>query len=54
MPIYIEPVHWTAVEQIIAKERPDALLPTMGGQTGAELRAGPGPRRGAGEIRRRD
>jgi carbamoyl-phosphate synthase large subunit len=31
--IYIEPVHWTAVEQIIAKERPDALLPTMGGQT---------------------
>ncbi|MDJ0940539.1 MAG: carbamoyl-phosphate synthase large subunit [Woeseiaceae bacterium] len=32
--IYIEPVHWTAVERIIAKERPDALLPTMGGQTG--------------------
>ena len=31
--IYIEPVHWKAVEQIIAKERPDALLPTMGGQT---------------------
>ena len=32
--IYIEPVHWAAVERIIAKERPDALLPTMGGQTG--------------------
>jgi carbamoyl-phosphate synthase large subunit len=32
--IYIEPVHWTALERIIAKERPDALLPTMGGQTG--------------------
>jgi len=32
--IYIEPVHWSAVERIIAKERPDALLPTMGGQTG--------------------
>ena len=32
--IYIEPVHWAAVEQIIEKERPDALLPTMGGQTG--------------------
>jgi len=32
--IYIEPVHWTAVEHIIARERPDALLPTMGGQTG--------------------
>lgn len=32
--VYIEPVHWTAVERIIEKERPDALLPTMGGQTG--------------------
>ena len=31
--VYIEPIHWTAVERIIAKERPDALLPTMGGQT---------------------
>ncbi len=30
---YIEPVHWTTIERIIAKERPDALLPTMGGQT---------------------
>tara|TARA_B100001250_G_scaffold160001_1_gene137414 strand:+ start:11135 stop:14353 length:3219 start_codon:yes stop_codon:yes gene_type:complete len=30
---YIEPVHWKAVERIIEKERPDALLPTMGGQT---------------------
>jgi carbamoyl-phosphate synthase large subunit len=30
---YIEPVLWSTVEQIIAKERPDALLPTMGGQT---------------------
>jgi carbamoyl-phosphate synthase large subunit len=32
--IYIEPVHWKAVKRIIEKERPDALLPTMGGQTG--------------------
>ena len=32
--IYIEPVQWTALERIIEKERPDALLPTMGGQTG--------------------
>ena len=32
--IYIEPVQWAAIERIIAKERPDALLPTMGGQTG--------------------
>ena len=31
--IYIEPVHWRTVERIIAKEKPDALLPTMGGQT---------------------
>ena len=31
--IYIEPVHWEAVRSIIARERPDALLPTMGGQT---------------------
>ena len=31
--IYIEPVHWKTVKRIIAKERPDALLPTMGGQT---------------------
>ncbi len=31
--IYIEPIHWRAVEEIIAKERPSALLPTMGGQT---------------------
>ena len=31
--VYIEPVHWTAVKKIIQKERPDALLPTMGGQT---------------------
>ncbi|MGL6076362.1 MAG: carbamoyl-phosphate synthase large subunit [Fimbriiglobus sp.] len=31
---YIEPIHWTIVEKIIAKERPDALLPTLGGQTG--------------------
>jgi carbamoyl-phosphate synthase large subunit len=32
--IYIEPVQWSALERVIAKERPDALLPTMGGQTG--------------------
>ena len=30
---YIEPVEWRTVEHIIAQERPDALLPTMGGQT---------------------
>ena len=31
---YVEPVTWQVVETIIANERPDALLPTMGGQTG--------------------
>ena len=30
---YIEPIVWPEVEKIIAKERPDVLLPTMGGQT---------------------
>jgi carbamoyl-phosphate synthase large subunit len=30
---YIEPINWQTVEAIIEKERPDALLPTMGGQT---------------------
>src|SRR3954462_6816639 len=30
---YIEPVNWQMVEKVIATERPDALLPTMGGQT---------------------
>jgi carbamoyl-phosphate synthase large subunit len=31
--IYIEPVQWRTIARIIEKERPDALLPTMGGQT---------------------
>ncbi|OEC34359.1 carbamoyl-phosphate synthase large subunit [Pseudomonas cuatrocienegasensis] len=30
---YIEPIKWSTVAKIIEKERPDALLPTMGGQT---------------------
>ncbi len=30
---YIEPIHWRTVARIIEEERPDALLPTMGGQT---------------------
>jgi carbamoyl-phosphate synthase large subunit len=30
---YIEPIEWQTVELIIEKERPDAVLPTMGGQT---------------------
>ncbi|HRD48284.1 MAG: carbamoyl-phosphate synthase large subunit [Candidatus Competibacter sp.] len=31
--VYIEPIHWRTVSHIIARERPDAILPTMGGQT---------------------
>ena len=30
---YIEPIEWRTVEKIVEKERPDAILPTMGGQT---------------------
>src|SRR3546814_15098406 len=30
---YIEPVTWKAIEKIIEREKPDAVLPTMGGQT---------------------
>jgi len=32
--VYVEPVYWATVAKIIEKEKPDALLPTMGGQTG--------------------
>src|SRR5438445_1697912 len=31
---YIEPVTWEVVAKIIERERPDAILPTLGGQTG--------------------
>ena len=31
---YIEPLTWQMVEKVIAKEQPDAILPTLGGQTG--------------------
>ncbi|MEM9512701.1 MAG: carbamoyl-phosphate synthase large subunit, partial [Cyanobacteria bacterium P01_E01_bin.48] len=34
---YIEPLTWQVVEKIIAREKPDALLPTLGGQTGLNL-----------------
>src|SRR5881227_2877778 len=34
---YIEPLTWEIVEKVIAKERPDAILPTLGGQTGLNL-----------------
>ena len=35
--VYLEPLHPDIVEKIIEKERPDAILPTMGGQTGLNL-----------------
>ena len=34
---YIEPVNWQTLEKIIEKEKPDAILPTMGGQTGLNV-----------------
>ena len=34
---YIEPITWQVIETIIAKERPDAILPTLGGQTALNL-----------------
>ena len=34
---YIEPVDWQTLEKIIEKEKPDAILPTMGGQTGLNV-----------------
>src|SRR5581483_8577764 len=35
--VYLEPLTVASIEQIIARERPDALLPTLGGQTGLNL-----------------
>ena len=34
---YIEPITLTVLEKILAKEKPDAILPTMGGQTALNL-----------------
>ncbi len=41
--VYIEPVDWRAIERVIDRERPDALLPTMGGSDRPQY----GPRSGA-------
>ena len=35
--VYIEPINLPSLEQIIEKERPDALLPNLGGQTGLNM-----------------
>ena len=50
---YIEPITWQMVEKIIEKERPDALLPTMGGQTALNCALDLAQARRAGEVRRR-
>src|SRR5262245_62562010 len=34
---YIEPINWEYVQKIVEKERPDALLPTLGGETGLNV-----------------
>ncbi len=51
---YIEPITPEMVEKIIAKERPDALLPTMGGQTALNTALALEALRRAGQVRRRD
>src|SRR4028118_1296706 len=40
--LYIEPLTPEFLERVIARERPDALLPTLGGQTGLKLATEPG------------
>jgi carbamoyl-phosphate synthase large subunit len=35
--VYLEPLNVSSLEEIVARERPDALLPTLGGQTGLNL-----------------
>ena len=51
---YIEPLTWEVVAKVIEVERPDALLPTLGGQTGLNLAMDLAAARRAGEVRRRD
>ena len=48
---YIEPITPEVVEQILAVEKPDAVLPTLGGQTGLNIGAGAARERGAGASR---
>ena len=50
---YIEPIATPILEQIIAKERPDALLPTLGGQTALNAAMALGGGRCAQEVQRR-
>jgi len=50
--VYIEPINWRTIARIIEKERPNALLPTMGGQTALKYRTRPCARGRAREVRR--
>ncbi len=51
---YIEPLTWEIVAKVIERERPDALLPTLGGQTGLNVAMDLCAPRSAGEVRRGD
>ena len=51
---YIEPLTWEIVAKVIEAERPDALLPTLGGQTGLNLAMDLAAARRAGKVRRRN
>ncbi len=51
---YIEPVEWQTVARIIEREHPDAVLPTMGGADGAQLRTEARLRRCVGKVWRGD
>ncbi len=51
--VYIEPINRATVERIIAKEKPDALLPTMGGQTALNCALDLADCRHSGKVRRR-
>ncbi len=50
---YIEPITWEVIESIIIKEKPDAILATLGGQTGAERGHPVARARGARAAQRR-
>ena len=52
--IYIEPINWRTVARIIEKERPNALLPTMGGQTALNTALDLAREGCAGKIQRRN
>ena len=51
---YVEPITPEIVAKIIEKERPDALLPTMGGQTALNIALSLNKMRRAGAVQRRD